>query len=577
MLDQRIDRSRLWLHQPEMADVGAQIVDDLIAPDAGGFGHVQTDQLFEMLHIVQHALVGEAVNVDELVVVAIDEAALHVEHVGKAAGEAGAEVQAGAAQNTDHAAGHVLAAVIAGTLDDRDRARVAHREALAGLAGREQLAAGGAIQAGVAHDDGIARDVARGLGRLEHQAARGHALADIVIGIAFQVHVQPTGIPDTEALADVALEMHHQWRLGHAVVAPVPHDLTRDARADRAVEVLDLILPFTAGLARDRGQHVGEHALGQLAAIERRVRGLDAHVRAIGHQPAIRQQRPQIELALLGGLTRQNLQVLGTADQIDHAPHAQTRHDFAAFFGHEAEIVHHHLRHAEKELLPQHRVLRQKFFLGMPEMVMNYFRFVAEECREVMASLGVRRMVDLIGRTEYLEILPGETSKQRKLDLRPLLSDGGLVSDRSHVCIEPSNAPFDRGELAERMLVDMLPAITRQSGGEWQYEVKNFNRSIGARISGEIARHWGNYGMAEASLVVHLKGNIGQSFGVWNAGGLHMYLEGDANDYVGKGMAAGRLVLKPPKAVGYIARDTIIMGNTCLYGATGGQLFAAMP
>ncbi len=234
-----------------------------------------------------------------------------------------------------------------------------------------------------------------------------------------------------------------------------------------------------------------------------------------------------------------------------------------------------HLNNCATGVATQHPVLRQKFFLGMPEMVMHYFRFVAQECRELMASLGVRRMVDLIGRTEYLQILPGETSKQRKLDLSPLLSDGGLVSDRSHVCIEPSNAPFDRGELAERMLADMLPAITRQSGGEWHYQVKNFNRSIGARISGEIARHWGNYGMAEAPLVVHLSGSIGQSFGVWNAGGLHMYLEGDANDYVGKGMAAGRLVLKPPKAAGYVARDTVIMGNTCLYGATGGQLFAA--
>jgi glutamate synthase (NADPH) large chain len=192
-----------------------------------------------------------------------------------------------------------------------------------------------------------------------------------------------------------------------------------------------------------------------------------------------------------------------------------------------------------------------------------------------MASLGVRRMEDLIGRTEYLEILPGETSKQRKLDLRPLLSDAGLVSDRSHICTQPSNAPFDKGELAERMLADMLPAITRQTGGEWHYEVKNFNRSIGARLSGEIARHWGNYGMAEAPLVVHLSGSIGQSFGAWNAGGLHLYLEGDANDYVAKGMAGGRVVLKPPRTAGYLARSTIIMGNTCLYGATGGQLFAA--
>jgi glutamate synthase (NADPH) large chain len=234
-----------------------------------------------------------------------------------------------------------------------------------------------------------------------------------------------------------------------------------------------------------------------------------------------------------------------------------------------------HLNNCATGVATQHQVLRAKFFLGMPEMVMHYFRFVAQECRELMASLGVRRMADLIGRTEYLRILPGETAKQRKLDLSPLLSDAGLVSDRPHVCVDPSNAPFDKGELAERMLADMLPAIVGKTGGSWHYEVKNFNRSIGARISGEIARHWGNYGMEEAPLAVSLTGSIGQSFGVWNAGGLHLTLEGDANDYVGKGMAAGRLVLRPPKAASYVARDTVIMGNTCLYGATGGQLFAA--
>ena len=192
-----------------------------------------------------------------------------------------------------------------------------------------------------------------------------------------------------------------------------------------------------------------------------------------------------------------------------------------------------------------------------------------------MAQLGVRRMQELIGRTELLTPLPGETPKQRKLDLRPLLSRDGLAAEGPQFCVEPSNAPFDKGELAERMVADMLPAITARSGGSWHYEVKNFNRSIGARISGEIARRWGNYGMEETPVLVRLTGSVGQSFGVWNAGGLHLYLEGDANDYVGKGMAAGRLVLRPPVNAGYVARDTVIMGNTCLYGATGGQLFAA--
>ena len=234
-----------------------------------------------------------------------------------------------------------------------------------------------------------------------------------------------------------------------------------------------------------------------------------------------------------------------------------------------------HLNNCATGVATQHPVLRSKFYIGQPEMIIHYFRFVAQECRELMASIGVRSMAQLIGHTEYLEILPGETSKQRKLDLKPLLADMGLVSDRPQFCVDPSNAPFDKGEFAEAMVADMLPAIEKKSGGEWRYEVKNFNRSIGARLSGEIARHWGNYGMAEAPLNVYLSGSIGQSFGVWNAGGLHMYLEGDANDYVGKGMAGGRLVLKPPKHASYEARDTIIMGNTCLYGATGGQLFAA--
>ena len=103
----------------------------------------------------------------------------------------------------------------------------------------------------------------------------------------------------------------------------------------------------------------------------------------------------------------------------------------------------------------------------------------------------------------------------------------------------------------------------------------NYNRSIGARVSGEIARRWGNYGMAASPVTLRLTGSAGQSFGVWNAAGLHMILEGDANDYVGKGMAGGKLVLKPPRDSDFVARDTVIMGNTCLYGATGGEVYAA--
>ncbi len=234
-----------------------------------------------------------------------------------------------------------------------------------------------------------------------------------------------------------------------------------------------------------------------------------------------------------------------------------------------------HLNNCATGVATQHNVLRSKYFTGLPQMVVNYFRFVAEEVREILAGLGVRTLAEVIGRTEYLEPLSGTTPRQRKLDLRPILSTAGLKRTAPQFCTTPSNAPFDKGELAERMVHDMLPAIEAKSGGEWHYTLSNFNRSIGARISGEIARRWGNYGMQEAPLVVRCTGNAGQSFGVWNAGGLKLYLEGDANDYVGKGMAAGCIVLRHPRTARYAPRETVIMGNTCLYGATGGELYAA--
>jgi glutamate synthase (NADPH/NADH) large chain len=234
-----------------------------------------------------------------------------------------------------------------------------------------------------------------------------------------------------------------------------------------------------------------------------------------------------------------------------------------------------HLNNCATGVATQHNVLRSKYFTGLPEMVINYFRFVAEEVREILAGLGVRTLAEIIGRTEYLEPLPGTTPRQRKLDLKPILSSAGLKRTAPQFCTTPSNAPFDQGELAERMVRDMLPAIEAKAGGEWYYALSNFNRSIGARVSGEIARRWGNYGMQDAPLVVRCTGNAGQSFGVWNAGGLSLYLEGDANDYVGKGMAAGRIVLRHPRTARYPPKETVIMGNTCLYGATGGELYAA--
>jgi glutamate synthase (NADPH/NADH) large chain len=206
---------------------------------------------------------------------------------------------------------------------------------------------------------------------------------------------------------------------------------------------------------------------------------------------------------------------------------------------------------------------------------MTYFRLVAEEVRHYMAALGMRRFDELIGRVDLLVPRAGETPRQQRLDLSPLVDEDGVDTTKPQRCLVTHNASFDKGELAETMLNDMLPAIETGGGGEYHYAVRNSNRSLGARISGEIARRYGEPGLEHNPLTVRCRGTSGQSFGVWNAGGLHLYLEGDANDYVGKGMAGGRIVVYPPPDSCLASQENVIMGNTCLYGATGGRLYAA--
>ncbi|MEJ2390924.1 MAG: glutamate synthase large subunit [Gammaproteobacteria bacterium] len=234
-----------------------------------------------------------------------------------------------------------------------------------------------------------------------------------------------------------------------------------------------------------------------------------------------------------------------------------------------------HLNNCATGVATQDNILRSKYYLGEVEWVMNYFRFVAEEVRELLARLGMKSLTDVIGRTDLLQRIEGYTSKQQSLDLSAIVSDGGVPADKPRFCLQPHNEPFDKGELAEQMVHDAMEAIENRTGADFTYRVRNIHRSIGARLSGEIAVRHGNLGMEDKPITLHLKGTAGQSFGVWNAGGLHMYLEGDANDYVGKGMAGGKLVIKPPSESQFESHETTIIGNTCLYGATGGKLFAA--
>jgi len=147
--------------------------------------------------------------------------------------------------------------------------------------------------------------------------------------------------------------------------------------------------------------------------------------------------------------------------------------------------------------------------------------------------------------------------RQRGLDLRPILAASGLRSDAAQYCTEARNKPRDPGTLAARLLDHLRDAIANATGGEFAYDIRNSDRSIGARLSGEIARAHGNLGMSDAPITARFSGFAGQSFGAWNAGGLNLHLTGDANDYVGKGMPGGRIVLQPPAAAGYTPGDDI--------------------
>ncbi|WP_424682844.1 glutamate synthase large subunit [Frateuria sp. YIM B11624] len=231
-----------------------------------------------------------------------------------------------------------------------------------------------------------------------------------------------------------------------------------------------------------------------------------------------------------------------------------------------------HLNNCATGVATQHPVLRAEHFTGLPEMVANYFRLLAEDVRAHLARLGARSLGEIVGRTELLAQLEGHTPVQRRLDLAPLL--GGLDAGVDSACVLPRNPQRDEATLARQIETDTAPLVELGAGGCFRYAVANTDRAIGARLSGAIARRWGDAGLAEP-ITLELEGSAGQSLGAWNARGLHIALTGEANDGVGKGMAGGRIVVRPPTDAAFASQDAAILGNTCLYGATDGELFAA--
>jgi glutamate synthase (NADPH/NADH) large chain len=233
-----------------------------------------------------------------------------------------------------------------------------------------------------------------------------------------------------------------------------------------------------------------------------------------------------------------------------------------------------HLNTCATGIATQNKTLREHHFHGLPERVINYFRFLARDVREILASLGMREFTDIIGRADLLQQVPGLTARHAALDLGPILASAATRGSGMPYCTEPSNPPFDTGRLNREILDATAEALDRDEKFVGQFGARNYDRSIGAMLSGEVARRFGRDGLPADRIRLNLVGTAGQSLGCWNAPGISIHLEGDANDYVGKGMSGGRIVLNTAVVDRARARRNVICGNACLYGATGGELYA---
>jgi glutamate synthase (NADPH) large chain len=229
-----------------------------------------------------------------------------------------------------------------------------------------------------------------------------------------------------------------------------------------------------------------------------------------------------------------------------------------------------HLNTCPVGIATQDPVLRAKF-AGSPEHVVNYFFFVADEARALMARLGIRRFDDLVGRTDLLRQRHVE-GKAGTLDLRPLLHRP--AASGSQYCVTSQDHGLDDVSVLDRVLLDRArPAIERGEQIRLKVPVRTANRAVGAMLSGAIARRHGHEGLPDDTIRIELSGSAGQSFGAFAVRGVTLLLRGEANDYVGKGLSGGRLIIMPPRGVRYIPEDTVLIGNTALYGATGGEAF----
>jgi glutamate synthase (NADPH/NADH) large chain len=232
-----------------------------------------------------------------------------------------------------------------------------------------------------------------------------------------------------------------------------------------------------------------------------------------------------------------------------------------------------HLNTCPVGIATQDPVLRKKFE-GKPEYVVNFMFLLAEEVRELMAYMGFRTFNELIGRVDRLEV--GDAIRHWKaqgLDLTPILSPAVKIYDNVDVYATKKQDHGLEAALDNQIIRDAKAALETRKPVRLEYSIKNINRTVGTTLSHEIAKRYGEEGLPVNTIHLKFNGSAGQSLGAWLARGVEIELEGDANDYVGKGLSGGTIVVYPDRRSTFKAQENIIIGNVALYGATSGKAY----
>src|SRR5437773_1311579 len=216
----------------------------------------------------------------------------------------------------------------------------------------------------------------------------------------------------------------------------------------------------------------------------------------------------------------------------------------------------------------------RKRFSGKPESVVNFFRFLAEEVREHMAALGFRTMDEMIGRVDRLDFKQAlDHWKARGLDIASILYQPQMPPEVARRRVRPQEHSLDQSLDATTLIPACRAAIEHGEAIELRLPIRNVNRTVGTMLGYHVTKRWGSRGLADDTIRVHFTGSAGQSFGAFVPRGISFTLEGDANDYWGKGLSGGKLVVYPPRASTFVAEENIVIGNVALYGATGGEAY----